>query len=477
MWRLLFICKRPKYKGMAENQLKEQQDDEIAEIGISDSQISTIVDAIDEGDKKAVNLALDSLDAVDTAVLLEKIGAEGRQALLENHSHQFDGDVFVEIDSDLRKKILESLSPKKVADYISELDSDDALDLLQNLDPIFQKDVLKKLSGRDREAIEEGLNFPEESAGRLMQREFVAIPEFWTVGKTIDYLREAAEDIPEDFSDIFVITPTYHVAGEIPLNRILRSQRSKKIAELVLDKITTIPASMDQEDVARIFKREGYASAPVIDDNERLIGVITIDDIIHVVHEEAEEDILRMGGLEKTDLYSAVLETAQARFSWLAINLITAIAASIVIGFFEATIAQIVALAILLPIVASMGGNAGTQTLTVTVRALATKAISSSNALRMIGKEIIVGLINGIIFAVIMGGIVWVWFGSPLLGGVIAAAMIINMITAGLFGICIPLALERLKIDPALASTVFLTTMTDVIGFFAFLGLAAWLLV
>jgi magnesium transporter len=462
---------------MVDTQVKEIKEDELSEIGISDNQIAGIVEAIDEGDKKAINIALEALDAVDTAVLLEKIGTEGRKALLEHHSHQFDGDVFVEIDSDLRKKILESLAPQKVAEYMAELDSDDALDLLQNLDPVFQKEILKKLSGRDREAIEEGLTFPEESAGRLMQREFVAIPEFWTVGKTIDYLREAADSLPEDFADIFVITPTYHVAGEIPLNRILRSQREQKISNLVLDKITPIPALMDQEDVTRIFRREGYSSAPVIDDNERLIGVITMDDIIHVMHEEAEEDILRMGGVDRGDLYSAVLETARTRFSWLAINLVTAIAASVVIGLFEATLEQVVALAILLPIVASMGGNAGTQTLTVTVRALATKAISSSNAMRMIGKEVIVGFINGFIFAVIMGLIAWVWFGNPILGAVIAAAMVINMIIAGLFGICIPLALDRLKIDPALASTVFLTTMTDVIGFFAFLGLAAWLLV
>jgi magnesium transporter len=450
---------------------------ETSVMGISDDQIDVIRDALEERNAPAVESLLDELAPADSADLLEKIDKDERDILIQHYSDQFDGAVFVEMDADLRKAVLESLPSEKVAQYVNELDSDDSLDILQNLDPIFQKEILRKLSGRDREAMVEGLTFPEESAGRLMQREFIAIPEFWTVGKTIDYLREAADTIPEDFSDIFVISPSYHVTGEIPINRILRSKRSEKIANLSLEKLNRIPATMDQEDVAYIFKREGLASAPVVDENERLIGVITIDDILHVIDQEAKEDLLRLGGIERDDIYRAVWDTTKARFSWLFVNLLTAILASIVIGLFEATIEQIVALAVLMPIVASMGGNAGTQTLTVAVRALATKELSRSNASRMISKELIVGLLNGAVFAIIIGTTTWLWFGSYVLGGVIAAAMVVNMITAAFFGITIPVILDRMKLDPALASTVFLTTMTDIVGFFAFLGLAALILI
>jgi magnesium transporter len=456
---------------------KEAFEEASASVGISDEQIVEIVDALEEKDSEVVAQKLEDLSAADTADLLEKVSSEERHTLVQHYGDQFDETVFIEMEADVRKELLESLPSAKVAQYISELDSDDALDLLQNLDVVFQKEVIRKLSGRDREAIEEGLTFPEESAGRLMQREFIAVPEFWTVGKTIDYMREAADNLPEDFSDVFIISPTFHVTGMIPVNRILRSKRSEKVANLADEGLYKISAEMDQEDVAFIFTREDLTSAPVIDDNDRLIGVITLDDIVHVIEQEAKEDFLRLGGIEKDDIYQAVLGTTKARFSWLAINLVTAIMASIVIGFFEATIDQIVALAILLPIVASMGGNAGTQTLTVAVRALATKQLSRSNALRMISKEILVGFLNGILFSVIIFLATWLWFDNILLAGVIAVAMIVNMITAAFFGITIPIMLDRMNIDPALASTVFLTTMTDIVGFFAFLGLAAAILI
>lgn len=452
----------------------ETQDDIF---GISDERIEGIREALVEQDNDAVHSLLDPLKAADSADLLEKIDAEERAALLTDHADQFDAAVFSELDSDLRKNLLESLPPKQVADYVSQLDSDDALDLIINLDAIFQKQVIRFLSGRDRSVLEEGLSFPEESAGRLMQREFVAVPEFWTVGKTIDYLRSAAEDLPEDFSDIFVISPTYHVSGELSLSKLLRSGRATRIQDICEKEIHAIPADTDQEEVTFLFKREGLTSAPVVDGDERLIGVITFDDILAVIDEEAEEDLLRLGGVERDDIYRAALDTAKARFAWLAVNLVTAILASVVISFFEATIQQIVALAVLFPIVASMGGNAGTQTLTVAVRALATKELSRSNAMRMVSKELLVGFVNGVLFAVIVGGIAWVWFGSAVLGGVIASAMVVNMITAGFFGIVIPVVLDRMNVDPALASTVFLTTMTDIIGFLAFLGLAALILI
>lgn len=462
---------------LEEETSKEAFDEVSASVGISDEKIEEIVDALEENDSGTVVAQLEELSAADSADLLEKISSDERHTLIQHYGDQFDETVFIEMEADVRKELLESLPSAKVAEFISELDSDDALDLLQNLDVVFQKEVIRKLSGRDREAIEEGLTFPEESAGRLMQREFIAVPEFWTIGKTIDYMREAAEHLPEDFADVFIISPTFHVTGIVPVNKILRSKRSERIANLAAEGLHKIPADMDQEDVAFIFKREDLTTAPVIDDNDRLIGVITLDDIVHVIELEAKEDLLRLGGIEKDDIYQAVLGTARARFSWLAINLLTAIMASIVISFFEATIDQIVALAILLPIVASMGGNAGTQTLTVAVRALATKQLSKSNAWRMISKEILVGFLNGILFSIIIFLATWLWFDNLLLAGVIGVAMVVNMITAAFFGITIPIMLDRMNIDPALASTVFLTTMTDIIGFFAFLGLAATILI
>ena len=445
----------------------------------NDDDIRDITDALRDGNTAQVNELMDDLSVAESAELLEKIVPDDRDDLITNYLNNFDSETFVELDDDLRRQILETMDAKTVANIVSDLDSDDAVDMLYNLDPIFQKDILKKLSAKNRATVEEGLTFEEDSAGRLMQREFVAIPQFWTVGKTIDYLRAMGEDLPQDFFDLFIIDPSYHVMGMIPLNKVIRSKRSEKIDTLLtMQDIHIIPADMDQEDVARIFKRESLASAPVIDATNRLIGVITIDDIVDVIAEEAEEDILRLAGVggNATDMYRDVLNTTKSRFSWLAVNLVTAIMASLVIGMFDATIEQIVALAVLMPIVASMGGNAGTQTLTIAVRALATRDLSRTNMMRMIGKETLVGLINGVAFAIIAAIITLFWFGQPLLAGVIGVAMVTNLIIAGLFGIGIPIVLDSIGIDPALASSVFLTTVTDVVGFFAFLGLAAMVL-
>jgi magnesium transporter len=363
-----------------------------------------------------------------------------------------------------------------VASVLSSLESDDALDLILNLEEEFQQDIIRKLSAKLRIALEEGLNFPEDSAGRLMQREFVAVPEFWTVGKTLDYLRAAGDNVPADFLDIFAITPTHHVIGEIPLNKILRALRSEKISNLTLEDVHIIPAQMDQEDVAYLFQREDISSAPVVDDEGRLIGVITVDDVIDVINEEAQEDILKLGGVSDSDIYRAVFDSTRSRFRWLFINLLTAILASIVISFFDATIQEIVALAVLMPIVASMGGNAGTQAMTVAVRAIATKELSGANALRIVWKETLVGVLNGLAFALIIGLIAGLWFQNPLLGAVIASAMVINLLIAGASGAGIPVLLNRMGSDPAISSAVVLTTVTDIVGFFAFLGLAALVL-
>jgi magnesium transporter len=444
--------------------------------GLADQEIVELYNALHDGETQIVEGVLTELGPAETANLIAKASDEDRELLLENHFDIIDAETFSDMDAELRKSVLFSLGPQKVAAIISELDSDDALDLIINLDDQFQHEIMRKLSAKMRLTLKEGLNFPEDSAGRLMQREVVAIPEFWTVGKTIDYLREAAEELPDEFFDIFVIDPTYQIRGQVPLNQLVRSKRAKKLEELSTKDVRTIPATMDQEEVAHIFRQNNLISCPVVDESGRLIGTITIDDIVDVIDEEAQEDILKMAGVDHGDLYRAVLSTTGVRFRWLFINLITAILASVVISMFHATIEQIVALAILMPIVASMGGNAGTQTLTVAVRAIATKELSDANKWRVIAKESIIGSLNGIIFAVIICLVAGFWFQSAMLGIVIGLAMIVNMIVAGFFGAVIPVLISRSGSDPAVSSTVFLTTLTDIVGFFVFLALASALL-
>ncbi len=443
-------------------------------VRLSDERIAEIIVQL-EGKEPSVaqQIFQEDLSASETADFLSKITPEERQACLENYASSLQVESFSYLNEDLLKESLSTLSPSEVAYIIRDLESDDALEIISCLEEDKQKVIIKKLSKKTRVVLEEGLSFPEDSAGRLMQRNLVSVPQFWTAGRTIDYLRAAKDELPDYFFDIIVITPTYHVLGEVPLNILVRADRTEKIEDLTLEAPHPIPVDMDQEDVAHIFQREDLSSAPVIDDEGRLIGVIMVDDIIDVIQEEAQEDILKMGGVGQDDLYRAVLSTTGSRFSWLFVNLLTAILASLVISFFEGTIQQVVALAILMPIVASMGGNAGTQALTVAVRAIATNEISDTNAVRIIWKESLVGLLNGIAFALISGSITALWFGDPMLGFVIGCAMIINLITAGLFGSLIPILLNKTGHDPALASTVLLTTLTDVIGFMAFLGLAA----
>lgn len=440
---------------------------------LSDDDIRGIVDALHQQDADTVNAALTDLSTADTAELLSKIKSEDREELLNMYQEHIDPLIFTDMDAELSRTSLSAMPPAQVAEMIAELESDDALLLIESLDTEFQNEVIRKLSAKTRLVLEEGLSFPEDSAGRLMQRELVAIPEFWTVGKTLDYLRAASETLPEDFLNIFIVNPAYHLKGSIPLNRVVRARRSEKIADLKLDETNPIPADMDQEEVAHLFRREDLLSAPVVDENDRLIGVITIDDVIDVIDEEAQEDILRLAGVDQGDLYSAVFSTTGKRFRWLFVNLLTALLASIVISFFDATIEEIVALAILMPIVASMGGNAGTQAMTVAVRAIATHQISSTNTWRVIWKETLVGTLNGAVFAIITGIIAALWFQSPVLGVVIASAMVINLIAAGLSGAGIPVLLNKFGSDPAVSSTVLLTTVTDIVGFLSFLGLAA----
>lgn len=455
--------------------INQSQDETV--MHLPDEDIKKILDAVHVQDSDTVHDALENLSFVDTAELLSKIKQDDRDELLSMYGEVLSPTAFTELDPELSKQCLSAMSAEDVAEIISTLESDDALLLIENLDPEFQQVIINKLSAKNRLALEEGLSFPEDSAGRLMRRELVVVPEFWTVGKTIDYLRTAAHNLPEDFFDIFIVDPSHHLTGEIPLNRIVCGKRSDKISELKLEDTHQVPATMDQEQVAHLFRRENLTSAPVVDESDRLIGVITIDDIVDVIDEEAGEDILRMAGVDQGDLYRAAITTTGLRFRWLFVNLLTAILASIVISFFDATIEEVVALAILMPIVASMGGNAGTQALTVAVRAIATHELTDTNTGQVIWKETLVGLFNGILFAVLTGLMAALWFQTPILGIVIGMAMIINLMFAGIFGAGIPLFLHKMGNDPAIASTVLLTTVTDVIGFFAFLGLAALLLI
>lgn len=405
--------------------------------------------------------------------LIESLQPDQRHALVRLLGDDFDFTALTEVDEAIRLDIVEDLPNDKVAEALGDLDSDDAVYILEDMDEEDQKDILAKLPFTERVRLRRSLEYPEDTAGRRMQTEFVAVPPFWSVGQTIDYMRDE-DDLPDSFAQIFVIDPTFRLLGAIDLDRILRSQRETRIEDIMHETSRPIPATTDQEEAAQLMGQYDLLSAAVVDENDRLVGVLTIDDVVDVIQEEAEEDIKRLGGVGDEELSDDVVSTVRSRFPWLMVNLLTAILASLVIGIFDATIEQMVALAILMPIVASMGGNAGTQTLTVTVRALATRDIDIYNAGRVIRREATVGVINGVMFAVIVSVLAFLWFGNWQLGLVIGMAMIINMIAAGLAGILLPLLLDKLGVDPAIASAVFVTTVTDVVGFFAFLGIAGW---
>lgn len=415
---------------------------------------------------------MDPLHPADIADLLEQINAFDRMRLIKLYDKEFDGDILSELDESIRDEVISILSPQVLADAVRDLNSDDVVDLLEDLDQPQQDAILDALEDSDRVAVQQSLTYPEYSAGRLMQREVVMAPEHWNVGEAIDFLRNS-DDLPDQFYHIVLVDPRLRPVGNVTLGKLMGSRREVMLQSLVEDTFHVIPVTQYEGDVAYAFNQYHLISAPVVDENERLVGVITIDDAMAVLDEEHEEDVLRLAGVDsESSLSDRVAETTKRRFPWLLVNLITSILASLVIAQFEDAIATIVALAVLMPIVASMGGNAGTQSLTVAVRALATKDLTGSNVWRVIRREVLVGLINGLAFALIMGLVGYVWFGSMALGGVIAAAMVINLIVAGLAGTGIPIVLEKMGIDPALASGAFVTTVTDVVGFFAFLGLA-----
>lgn len=409
----------------------------------------------------------------ELADLLEALEPEQRQQLVALAGEEFDIASLTEVDEAIRLEIVAHLPNDSLARALGDLDSDDAVYILEDMEDSDQQDILSRLPVDDRLMIKRALGYPEESAGRRMQTEFIAVPPFWKVGQTIDYMRED-EKLPERFHEIMVVSPKYELLGTVQLDKLLRSGRAVSISEIMEESIHPVEANMDQEEAARIFQQYDLLSAAVIDEGRRLVGVMTIDDIVDVIEQEADEDIKRLGGVGDEELSDSVLAIARSRFTWLLVNLFTAILASIVIGLFDATIQQMVALAVLMPIVASMGGNAGTQTMTVTVRALATRDMDAYNTRRIIRREVSVGVLNGFAFAVLIGLAAGGWYGNVQLGVIIAFAMIFNMFCAALAGILIPIVLDRMKADPAIASSVFVTTVTDVVGFFAFLGTAAW---
>lgn len=441
------------------------------------SVISAVRAALDAMDTNAVDAALDPLHPADIADLLEQISSGERRALLGLWSMGIDGEVLSELDENLREEVIGYLPEGVLSEAVREMDSDDVVDLVEDLEDHHQERILGALKDVDRVAVELALSYPEYSAGRLMQRELVVAPEHWSVGQAIDFLRRD-DNLPEQFYHIILVDPAYHPTGYVTLGKLLGSPRAVKLMSIMEDSFRTIPVTQPEEDVAYAFNQYHLISAPVVDEDERLVGVITIDDAMVVLDDEAEEDILRLAGVSgEESLSDRTLETVRQRLPWLGVNLFTAILASGVISQFEAILAQIVALAVLMPIVASMGGNAGTQSLTVAVRAIATKDLTGSNVWRVVRREAFAGLLNGMIFAVVMGVVGLIWFGTPMLAVVIAVAMVVNMVVAALAGILIPVGLEKLGVDPALASGAFVTTVTDVVGFFAFLGLAALLLV
>ncbi|MDP1730718.1 MAG: magnesium transporter [Devosia sp.] len=411
------------------------------------------------------------LHASDTGDVLEALDADERVRLVQMLGDRFDYSALTQVDDTVRSELIEDLPTEDIARGVSALDSDDAVYILEDIDAPDREEILARMPAFERLSLKRSLDFPDESAGRRMQTDFIAIPPFWTVGQTIDYLR-GEQDLPDEFFQIYVVGPGYNLLGTIPLDKFLRARRQTRIETIMNKNIFRVEAGEDQEQAARMFERYDLVEVAVVDENKRLVGVLTIDDMVDVIHEEASEDIRLLAGVGDEDISDNVWGAVRSRATWLVVNLITAVLASVVIGLFDATIEQMVALAVLMPIVASMGGNAGTQTMTITVRALAMRELDRHRIGRLIGREMMVGLVNGVIFAILIGIVTALRFTSLSLGIVIGMAMVVNLIAAGTAGILIPLALNRFKIDPAIASSVFVTTITDVVGFFAFLGLA-----
>ena len=435
--------------------------------------IKVINEKIKSQDTDFLAKSLKELLPADSADIIENLSPENRSKLIELEGFNIDPEIFVELNESIQTEIFLLLSVESIASLLKKLESDNALKILENLDKSKKETVLNRLPPKDRFLLEEGLSYPEDTAARIMQREFTAIPSNWSVGQTIDYLREN-KDLPDEFLEIFIVDSDFKPIGTVPSSKVLRTARETKMDLIMREMQVLIPVNMDQEEVGHTFENYNLTSAGVVDKNNKLVGMITSDDILTVVKEEAEEDVLRLAGVGDEEITDSIFKKTKRRFNWLLLNLLTALLATWVISKFGATIEQMVALAFLMPIVASMGGNAGMQTLAVTVRAIATKELSSENFTKIVSKEFVIGILNGIIFAIITGIVVQLWFREINLTIIIAVSMILNMIVAGLFGILVPVSLKKFNIDPAIASSVFVTTITDVVGFLSFLGIGAY---
>ena len=435
--------------------------------------IKVVTDKIASNDALFITNSFKEMHPADAADIIEQLGENDREKLIKLNNFKIDPEVFVELNESVKSEIIKFLSSEAIVRILKNLESDDALAILENVDEKDKNSILSSLPPKDRFALLEGLSYPEDSAARIMQREFTAIPSNWSVGQTIDYLREN-KDLPEQFLEIYIVDENFKPIGTVPSSKVLRTSRDSKMSSIMDDTTFLIPVDMDREEVGNLFENYNLNSACVVDKTNKLVGMITSDDVLTVLKEEAEEDALRLAGVGDEEITDGVITKTKRRFNWLLLNLFTALLATWVISLFGASIEQMVALAFLMPIVASMGGNAGMQTLAVTIRAIATKELSSGNFNKIVGKEFLIGILNGIIFAIITAVIVQFWFQEYKLSLLIGISMVLNMIVAGLFGILVPVSLKKVNIDPALASSVFVTTITDVIGFLSFLGIGSY---
>ena len=437
--------------------------------------IKVVTDKISSNDAQFITNSFKEMHPADAADIIEHLSQSDRESLIKLNNFKIDPEVFIELNESVQSEIIKYLSSNSIVNILKNLESDDAIKILENVEEKDKNIILSSLPPKDKFALLESLSYPEDTAARIMQREFTAIPSNWSVGQTIDYLRENKE-LPDEFLEIFIVDEEFKPIGTIPSSKVLRTPRESKMLSIMSESQLLIPVDMDKEEVGNLFENYNLNSAAVIDKNNKLVGMITNDDVLTVLKEEAEEDVLRLAGVGDEEITDGVIIKTKRRFNWLLLNLFTAFLATYCISLFGATIQQMVVLAFLMPIVASMGGNAGMQTLAVTVRSLATKDLTKNNFAKNIVKEFNIGILNGIIFAIISSLIVQLWFDDHLLSIIISISMILTMVVAGLFGILIPVTLKRMNIDPAISSSVFVTTITDVIGFISFLGVAAYFL-
>ena len=435
--------------------------------------IKVVTEKIDNKDASFISNSFKEIHPSDAADIIEHLSESYRENLIQLNNFKIDPEVFIELNESVQIEIIKYLSSDSIVYILKNLESDDAIKILENLDEKSKNDILSSLPPKDRFVLLESLSYPEDSAARIMQREFTAIPSNWSVGQTIDYLREN-KDLPEEFLEIFIVDNEFQPIGTVSSSKVLRTSRDNKMIAIMNESQLSIPVEMDREEVGQIFEKYNLNSACVVDKNNKLVGMITSDDVLTVLKEEAEEDALRLAGVGDEEITDGIFKKTKRRFNWLLLNLFTAVIASLVIGFFQDDIEKVVALAVLMPIVASMGGNAGMQTLTVTIRSLATNELTKNNFSQVVIKEFSIGILNGFIFAIISALVVQFWFNDIKLSLIISISMILNMIVAGLFGILVPITLKKLNIDPAIASSVFVTTITDVIGFLSFLGIGAY---